>query len=84
MKFIGHPLFNDATYGGDRILKGTQFSKYKSFVDNCFKIIPRQALHAKSLGFIHPSQNKAVQFDSDLPSDFLEVLEKWRHYIQFH
>ncbi len=84
MKYIGHPLFNDATYGGDRILKGTQFSKYKSFVDNCFKIIPRQALHAKSLGFIHPTQNKAVHFDSDLPNDFKDVLEKWRHYIQFH
>lgn len=84
MKHIGHPLFNDATYGGDRILKGTQFSKYKSFVDNCFKIIPRQALHAKSLGFIHPSQNKPVQFDSALPKDLEEVLEKWRHYIQFH
>ncbi|WP_375578786.1 RluA family pseudouridine synthase [Marivirga tractuosa] len=84
MKYIGHPLFNDATYGGDRILKGTQFSKYKSFVDNCFKIIPRQALHAKSLGFIHPSQNKAVHFDSELPQDFKEVLEKWKHYIQFH
>jgi 23S rRNA pseudouridine1911/1915/1917 synthase len=84
MKYIGHPLFNDATYGGDRILKGTQFSKYKSFVDNCFKIIPRQALHAKSLGFIHPAQNKPVHFDSELPEDFSTVLEKWRHYIQFH
>jgi len=84
MKYIGHPLFNDATYGGDRILKGTQFSKYKSFVDNCFKIIPRQALHAKSLGFIHPTQNKTVHFDSELPEDFEMVLEKWRHYIQFH
>jgi 23S rRNA pseudouridine1911/1915/1917 synthase len=78
------PLFNDATYGGDRILKGTQFSKYKSFVDNCFKIMPRQALHAKSLGFIHPSKNTKVQFDSELPEDFTAVLEKWNHYIQFH
>lgn len=84
MKYIGHPLFNDATYGGDRILKGTQFSKYKSFVDNCFKIIPRQALHAKSLGFIHPSTNQKVQFDSELPNDLAVVLDKWRHYIQFH
>jgi 23S rRNA pseudouridine1911/1915/1917 synthase len=84
MKYIGHPLFNDATYGGDRILKGTQFSKYKSFVDNCFKIIPRQALHAKSLGFIHPSKKESVHFDSELPTDFNDVLEKWRHYIQFH
>lgn len=84
MKYIGHPLFNDATYGGDRILKGTQFSKYKSFVDNCFKVIPRQALHAKSLGFIHPTQNKSVYFESELPEDLQTVLEKWRHYIQFH
>jgi 23S rRNA pseudouridine1911/1915/1917 synthase len=84
LKYIGHPLFNDATYGGDRILKGTQFSKYKSFVDNCFKIMPRQALHAKSLGFIHPSKNTKVQFDSELPEDFTALLEKWNHYIQFH
>ena len=84
MKYIGHPLFNDATYGGDRIVKGTQFSKYKSFVDNCFKIIPRQALHAKSLGFIHPSTSQYVHFDSELPNDFREVLEKWRHYLQFN
>ena len=84
MKHIGHTLFNDATYGGDKVLKGTQFSKYKSFVENCFKIIPRQALHAKSLGFIHPSTNKFVQFDSELPTDFLEVLEKWENYVQFN
>ncbi len=84
MKHLGHPLFNDATYGGDRILKGTKFSKYKSFVDNCFKIIPRQALHAKSLGFIHPGTNKHVQFDSELPEDFTQVLEKWEHYLQFN
>ena len=84
MKYLGHPLFNDATYGGDKILKGTQFSKYKAFVENCFKLLPRQALHAKSLGFIHPSTNKFVQFESDLPTDFVGLLEKWENYIQHH
>ncbi|ELR73653.1 Ribosomal large subunit pseudouridine synthase D [Fulvivirga imtechensis AK7] len=83
MKHLGHPLFNDATYGGDKVLKGTQFSKYKSFVDNCFKIIPRQALHAKSLGFVHPVKKEFMQFDSELPADFEAVLEKWRHYVQY-
>ena len=83
LKSIGHTLFNDATYGGDKVLKGTQFSKYKSFVENCFKIMPRQALHAKSLGFVHPTTGKFVHFDSELPSDFKEVLEKWENYVQF-
>lgn len=83
MKYLGHPLFNDATYGGDKILKGTVFSKYKSFVENCFKIIPRQALHAKSLGFIHPTTQEFMQFDSDLPQDFVDVIEKWEHYVQY-
>ncbi|TRX58713.1 RluA family pseudouridine synthase [Fulvivirga sp. M361] len=83
MKYLGHPLFNDATYGGDRILKGTQFSKFKSFVDNCFRIIPRQALHAKSLGFIHPVTKKRMQFSSELPEDMREVLEKWENYVQY-
>ncbi|MDP4679042.1 MAG: pseudouridine synthase, partial [Cyclobacteriaceae bacterium] len=83
MKYLGHPIFNDATYGGDRIVKGTTFSKYKQFVDNCFKIIPRQSLHAKSLGFIHPSTNEFMQFDSELPNDFKEVIEKWEHYVNF-
>jgi len=81
MKYLGHPLFNDATYGGNKVLKGTVFSKYKAFVENCFKIIPRQALHAKSLGFVHPSTKKMMKFDSDLPEDFNKVLEKWRGYI---
>ncbi len=81
MKHKGHPLFNDATYGGDKIIKGTTFSKYKQFVDNCFKIIPRQALHAKSLGFIHPRTKKFLQFDSELPEDMLKALEKWRKYV---
>jgi len=83
MKYIGHPLFNDATYGGDKILKGTVFSKYKSFVENCFKILPRQALHAKSLGFIHPTTGKKMQFDSELPADFNELLDKWERYVQY-
>lgn len=77
-KHIGHPLFGDATYGGDRILKGTQFPKFEQFVKNCFKIMPRQALHAKTLGFIHPSTGEKMQFDSELPDDFAAVLEKWR------
>ena len=83
MKYMGHPLFNDATYGGDQVLKGTKFSKYKSFVDNCFKLMPRQALHAKSLGFVHPVTQASVQFDSELPEDFQAVLGKWRHYVQY-
>ena len=77
-KHIGHPLFGDATYGGDRILKGTQFPKFEQFVKNCFKIMPRQALHAKTLGFIHPTTGEKMQFDSELPEDFAAVLEKWR------
>ncbi len=84
MKHIGHPLFNDATYGGDKLLKGTQFTKYKQFVDNCFKIMQRQALHAKSLGFIHPITKEHMQFDSELPADFVAVLDKWEHYVQFN
>jgi len=81
MKHIGHPLFSDATYGGDKILKGTVFSKYKQFVDNCFEIMPRQALHAQTLGFIHPTQKKYIHFESPLPQDFETVLEKWKKYI---
>lgn len=84
MKYIKHPLFNDAMYGGSEVLKGTTFSKYKQFVDNCFKIIPRQALHAKSLGFIHPATKKWIQFDSELPQDFKEVIEKWEHYVKYN
>ncbi len=83
MKYLGHPLFNDAAYGGDRILRGEIFSKYKQFVENCFSILPRQALHAKSLGFIHPTTRKWMQFDSELPADFQAVLDKWDHYLQF-
>ncbi len=84
MKHVGHPLFNDSTYGGDKIVKGTQFSKYKSFVDNCFKIIPRQALHALSLGFVHPVTKERMQFNTELPDDMQEVLEKWRNYVQYN
>lgn len=83
MKHLRHPIFNDATYGGDQILKGTKFSKYKAFVENCFKIMPRQALHAKSLGFIHPITKEKMHFESELPDDFKEVLEKWERYVQY-
>ena len=82
MKYIGHPLFNDETYGGDQILKGTTFSKYKQFIDNCFRLMPRQALHAKSLGIVHPSTGKYMLFDSELPEDFAAVVEKWRNYAK--
>jgi 23S rRNA pseudouridine1911/1915/1917 synthase len=80
MKYIGHPLFNDDTYGGDKIVKGTVFAKYRQFVDNCFTICPRQALHAKTLGFIHPTSKKEIFFDTELPNDMKEVIEKWRSY----
>ncbi len=83
MKYIGHPIFNDATYGGDQILKGTLFSKYKQFVQNCFKIMPRHALHAKTLGFIHPRTEKIIKLHSDVPADFKEVLAKWKRYINY-
>jgi 23S rRNA pseudouridine1911/1915/1917 synthase len=80
MKYAGHPLFNDETYGGNRILKGTTFTKYKQFIENCFDILPRHALHAKTLGFIHPTSGKNVFFDSSLPDDLKGLLEKWRNY----
>ncbi len=83
MKHIGHPLFNDSTYGGDQVLKGTVFTKYKQFVDNCFEIMPRQALHAKTLGFVHPHSNKFVRFESELPEDFKNLLAKWEHYVKY-
>ena len=79
-KYIGHPLFNDERYGGDKILKGTTYTKYKQFVDNCFKVLPRQALHAKSLGFTHPSKKKFMSFDSELPDDMQFCISKWRNY----
>ncbi|MGB5357394.1 MAG: RluA family pseudouridine synthase [Eudoraea sp.] len=80
MKYIGHTLFNDERYGGDKILKGTSFTKYKQFVDNCFKILPRQALHAKTLGFKHPVTGKMMRFNSELPQDMTDCIEKWKHY----
>jgi 23S rRNA pseudouridine1911/1915/1917 synthase len=82
MKHIGHTLFNDERYGGDKILKGTVFNKYKQFVDNCFALCPRQALHARSLGFIHPHTLEHMYFESDLPNDMTSVVKKWRQYVQ--
>jgi len=79
-KHIGHPLFNDERYGGDQILKGTTFTKYKQFVHNAFKVLPRQALHAKTLGFEHPTSGKFLSFDSELPEDLNNCIEKWRSY----
>jgi len=81
LSHIKHPLFNDEEYGGDQILKGTTFTKYQQFIKNCFKILPRQALHAKSLAFDHPVTGKRLSFDSNLPDDMQQVIEKWRKYI---
>jgi 23S rRNA pseudouridine1911/1915/1917 synthase len=81
MKYIGHTLFNDERYGGNQILKGTTFAKYKQFVQNCFDTCPRQALHAKTLGFVHPRTGEEMLFDSALPQDMIELTEKWRMYI---
>mgnify|MGYP000167658867 CR=1 FL=1 len=80
MQHIGHPLFNDASYGGDKILKGTSFTKYKQFIDNCFSICPRQTLHAKSLGFLHPKTKQELYFETEMPSDMLQLLDKWHKY----
>ncbi len=82
MKYIGHPLFNDPSYGGDRIVKGTVFTKYKQFIDNCFAVINRHSLHARELGFTHPGTKEWIQFSSTLPQDMEDVLEKWRVYTQ--
>ena len=84
LKHIGHPLFNDERYGGHLILKGTTFTKYKQFIDNCFKALPRQALHAKTLGFIHPTTGEMMRFDTDLPQDLKDCIEKWRNYSKSH
>lgn len=81
MKYMGHPLFNDDFYGGDKIVKGTVFSKYKQFVENCFAICPRHALHARTLGFIHPTTGKQMFFEAELPDDMKELIEKWRKYV---
>jgi len=80
MKYIGHPLFNDFTYGGDKIVFGTIYTKYKQFIDNCFKLIPSQALHAQSLGFVHPVTGKEMYFEAPLPAGFQQLLEKWEVY----
>ncbi len=82
MKYIGHPLFNDDFYGGDRIVKGTVYAKYKQFVENCFAICKRQALHAKTLGFIHPTSGKEMYFDTELPEDISMVIDKWKRYVK--
>lgn len=81
MKHMGHTLFNDAEYGGDKILKGTVYAKYKQFVDNCFEVCPRVALHAATLGFVHPKTNKEMFFEAPLPNDMTLLMEKWRNYI---
>lgn len=80
MQSKGHPLFNDARYGGDKILKGTTFAKYKRFVENCFETCPRQALHARTLGFVHPTSGKLMQFEADIPADMRALFEKWELY----
>lgn len=80
MSYIGHPLFNDDRYGGDKILRGTIYAKYKQFIDNCFETLPRQALHAKTLGFVHPKTKEKISLDSEIPSDMSALLQKWRSY----
>lgn len=80
MRHKGHPLFNDARYGGDQILKGTTFAKYRQFIDNCFATCPRQALHAKTLGFVHPKTGQQLDFDTPIPEDMLNLISKWREY----
>jgi len=80
MKYIGHTLFNDERYGGNKILKGTVYTKYKQFVDNCLRLLPRQALHAKTLGFIHPKTKEKLSFNSEIPDDITSVIDKWRLY----
>ena len=82
MKYLGHPLFSDAVYGGDKILKGQPTGSYKTFVENAFKVLPRQALHAKSLGFIHPKTKEFLQFNSEIPEDFEQALAKWELYAE--
>lgn len=81
LRHIGHPLFNDAMYGGDRIVQGTVFTRYRQFVENCFALCPRQALHAKTLGFVHPRTGQWLEFDTPLPADMQAVLDKWRNYV---
>jgi 23S rRNA pseudouridine1911/1915/1917 synthase len=82
MKHIGHPLFNDKLYGGDKIVKGTIFTKYKEFIDNCFKLMPHQALHAFSLGFQHPTKDEKIYLEAQMPDYFKATLEKWERYTE--
>lgn len=82
MNYIGHPLFNDARYGGDRIIKGPLYSKYRQFIDNCFALCPRQALHAKTLGFVHPKTKKYIKVESEIPYDMIAVMDKFRNFIK--
>lgn len=81
MKYLGHTVFNDERYGGNKILKGTIFSKYKQFVHNCFELCPRQALHAKSLGIVHPRTGEELYFEKELPDDMAALVDKWRAYM---
>lgn len=83
MDYLGHPLFNDDRYGGDKIVKGTLYAKFKKFVDNCFELLPRHALHAKTLGFVHPKTRENLFFENEIPSDMLTVIDKWRKYSSF-
>lgn len=83
MQSIGHPIFNDDFYGGDRIVKGTVYTKYKQFVENCFALCPRHALHAKELGFTHPATGEKMLFNTELPQDMQAVVDKWRHYVTY-
>ena len=83
MQYLGHPIFNDTAYGGDQILKGQRFAKYKAFVKNCFQLMPRQALHAQSLGFVHPTTQQPMYFETPLPPDFQQILDKWEQYVQW-
>jgi 23S rRNA pseudouridine1911/1915/1917 synthase len=82
MRYLGHPLFNDEKYGGNEIVKGTTFSKYKQFIQNCFSLLPRQALHAKTLGFVHPTNGRIIQFNSELPPDMQALIDKWERYTR--
>ncbi|NIJ53174.1 RluA family pseudouridine synthase [Dyadobacter arcticus] len=83
MKYIGHPIFNDTTYGGDKILRSISSGQYKAMVEYCFSLLPGQALHAKSLGFIHPTTKQWIQFDTDLPENFQAIVEKWENYVNY-
>jgi len=84
MKAIGHPLFQDERYGGNQIRKGTVYSKYKQFVQNCFILLKRQALHAAVLGFEHPTSGERMRFQSDMPDDMKDVIAKWEHYVRYN